>query len=426
MKKIFLLFLLLFFASPQNSWPASSIAQGDVLTLPKCIDIALTNHPAIHAATGAIRQSESKIGQARAAYYPQIVFQSSYSRVGPADTSLRGDPYNYYSNMLSLNQTLFDFGKTPTLVNIQHLGKQSSEANFQDVAAAIILGVKDAYYTYLKAKMSRSVAQETLNQFRQHYDRAKLFFETGRTSKIDVTSAEVNLSNAGISLLKADHSLRIARVLLNNAMGVTHPPDYTVKEDLTYATALPSLDESIKQAYANRPDLISISLRKESLEKTVDLNRKGYFPVLAGNAAYGYAGDDVSSETRNWNFGVTLTFPLFTGLSTKYSVDEARANLDIAKANEELLKQKVSMEVESAYLYVRESAERIDAGKIIVRQAEETLELAQGRYATGVGSSLEITDAMITLNNAKLTYISALTDFSSARANLDRAMGVSQ
>ena len=68
-------------------------------------------------------------------------------------------------------------------------------------------------------------------------------------------------------------------------------------------------------------------------------------------------------------------------------------------------------------------SERIDAGKVIVRQAEENLELARGRYEAGVGSSIEITDAMITLNNAKMTYITALADYQVAWANLEKAMG---
>ena len=127
---------------------------------------------------------------------------------------------------------------------------------------------------------------------------------------------------------------------------------------------------------------------------------------------------------KSWNAGVALTFPLFTGLSTKYAVAEARANLDIAKANEESLRQTIYLEVQSAYLNRKEAFERIETGRIIVRQAEENLELARGRYATGVGSSIEITDAMIKLNNAKLTYISAVSDFSVAQARLEKAIGV--
>lgn len=423
MKKIIFYVFLLFLISSQNLWAADPIQKGDVLTLQQCIDIALKNHPALNAASGTIRQSESKIGQARAGYFPQITFQSGYSRIGPADTSLRSDPYNHYSNTLNLNQTIFDFGKTYTRVQIQSLQKESAEADFQDVTASIILGVKVSYYSFLKAKMTETVAVETMTQFQQHFDVAKAFFETGKSSKIDVTSAEVNLSNARIQLISAQNALRIALVMLSKSMGVISAPEYDVKEEFLVAKADISFEAALSQAYENRPEILSTAFKKYALEKSIDLNRKEYLPVLSGNAAYGYAGDDTSMD-KAWNVGVALTFPLFTGLSTKYAVDEAKANLEVAQANEESLRQQIYLEVQSAWLNRREAFERIEAGKTIVRQAEETLELARGRYATGVGSSIEITDALIKRYNAKMTYITALTDFNIAQASLEKAIGV--
>jgi TolC family type I secretion outer membrane protein len=421
-KKIWLLVLLLIMSG--KSLPAEdTIQKGDVLTLQQCVDIALKNHPAINAAAGTIRQSESKIGQARAGYYPQINIQSDYSRIGQAPTSLRSDPYNYYSNSLNLNQTLFDFGKTSSSVDIQILTKQSAEADFQNTAASLVLGVKEAYYSFLKAKMSEIVAKETVNQFQQHFDVAETFFETGKSSKIDVTSAEVNLSNARIQLISVQNALHIARVTLNKAMGLISAPEYDVEEQFYLEKISISFETALAQAYENRPDLLSTGLKKEALEKGIDLNKKVYLPVLSGNAAYGYAGDDTSMD-KSWNVGVALAFPLFSGLSTKYAVDEARANLDVARANEESLRQSVYQEVQSAWLNRREAFERIEAGRIIVRQAEENVELAKGRYETGVGNSIEITDAMIKLNNAKMTYITALSDFSVAQARLEKAIGV--
>ena len=421
-KKILLLVLLLII-SGQTLQAAETIQKGDILTLQQCINTALNNHPAINAAAGTIRQSESKIGQARAGYYPQINIQSDYSRIGQAPTSLRSDPYNYYSNSLNLNQTLFDFGKTSSSVDIQILTKQSAEADFQNTAASLVLGVKEAYYSFLKAKMSEIVAKETVNQFQQHFDVAETFFETGKSSKIDVTSAEVNLSNARIQLISVQNALHIARVTLNKAMGLISAPEYDVEEQFYLEKISISFETALAQAYENRPDLLSTGLKKEALEKGIDLNKKGYLPVLSGNAAYGYAGDDTSMD-KSWNVGVALAFPLFSGLSTKYAVDEARANLDVAKANEESLRQSVYQEVQSAWLNRREAFERIEAGRIIVRQAEENVELAKGRYETGVGNSIEITDAMIKLNNAKMTYITALSDFSVAQARLEKAIGV--
>ena len=420
-KTIFCFVCMIFWLN--NALAAELIAKGDVLNLQQCIEIALKKHPSINAAASTIRITDSKIGQARAGYFPQLSFQSGYQRTGPSPPAIiNTDPNNHYSNTLSLSQTIFDFGKTYNQVQIQSLGKESSQADLQDISEQVILGVKQTYYGYLQAKMSRDVAQDTVNQFQQHYEIAKVFFETGKISKIDVTSAEVNLSNANINLLKAENALRIAKITLTNAMGIMNAPEYEIKDDLAYRPYDISLEEALKNAYKNRPDLLSTLKKKEGLEKTIDLNEKGYLPVLAGGAAYGYTGNDIAID-KEWSVGVTLTFPLFSGLSTKYQVDEAKANLDLLKANEDSLMQKVYLQVESACLSLKEAAERISAGKIIVKQAEETVELARGRYAAGVGSSIEITDAMITLNNAKMTYITALADYSVAQANLEKAIG---
>ncbi len=425
MNKIIFYGLIIFLLLGSTSYGADPIKKGDVLNLQQCIDIALQQHPNLNAAAGTIRASESKIGQARANYYPQLTFQSNYQRIGPAPSSLRNDPYNQYSNTLNLSQNVFDFGKTATSVEIQSLSKESSQADLLDVRGLVIFNVKQFYFGFLQGKMSRDVARETANQFQQHYEMSKAFFEAGKSSKIDVTSAEVNLSNARINLLKAENALRIAKVNLNNAMGITVSPEYEIQDNLIYKPYEISLTDALQNADKNRPDLLSITKKKEMLEKTIDLNKKGYFPVLSGNAAYGYTGDDLAMD-KAWNVGVTLTFPLFTGQSTQYQVQEARANLDVLRANEDTLKQKVSLEVESAYLSMKEAELRIAAGKTIVRQAEENVELARGRYTSGVGSYIEITDAMISLNNAKMTYITALSDYSVTQASLQKAMGVNK
>ncbi len=424
-KKIFY-GLIIFLLLGSTSYGADKINKGDVLNLQQCIDIALQQHPNLNAAAGSIRVSESKMGQVRANYFPQLTFQSNYQRIGPSSGSLtRSDPYNQYSNTMNLSQNIFDFGKTSTSVEIQSLSRESSQADMLDVRGLVIFNVKQYYFGFLQGRMSLNVAKETANQFQQHYEMSRAFFESGKSSKIDVTSAEVNLSNARINLLKAENALRIAKVNLNNAMGMTNAPEYEIKDDLAYKPYDISLTDAMQNAYKHRPDLLSITKKKEGLEKTIDLSKKGYLPVLSGNAAYGYTGDDQTMD-KAWNVGVTLTFPLFTGLSTKYQVQESQANLDVLRANEDNLKQKVSLEVESAYLSMKEAEQRISAGIIVVRQAEENVELARGRYTAGVGSYIEITDAMISLNNAKMTYITALSDYSVTQASLQKAMGVNK
>jgi len=399
-----------------------AIKDGDELTPTQCVQYALENHPALSAATGRIRQSEARIGQARSEYYPKVQFHLGYTRSRPSFKSFTGTSDNHYVNTVSLKQTLFDFGKTSTAVDIQKLARQTAETDFQDTQAQVALGVKVACYSLFKAVMSRKVAEETLDQFARHLEVAETFFQTGKTSKIDVTSAQVNLSNARLQLVSAHNAELIAQASLNNAMGLTAAPKYSVLHEINSDELDISLDEALNRALSNRADIKIALLRIDTLKKTIDLQKKGYLPVVSGNADYGYSGNDTDMY-QSWSAGIFLSVPIFTGLSTKYAVDEARAELSVAMANEEILRQSIRMEVEDAWLSGKEAFERIETGRIIVRQAQEALELADGRYKTGVGNSIELTDALLNLNNAKLIHINAMSDFEISRARLGKAMG---
>jgi len=173
------------------------IRKGETLDLRRCIDIALIKHPNIQAAISTIAAGESRVGQARSGYYPQLKGSAGYSRTDPTSTSVisKGSAYNLYSSSISLNQKLYDFGKTTTQVKIQEFNRDSSHRDFDDVLVQLIFGVKQAYYGLLQARYNRDVAREVVGQFQQHLDQAKAFFEVGTKPKFDVTKADVDLSS---------------------------------------------------------------------------------------------------------------------------------------------------------------------------------------------------------------------------------------
>jgi outer membrane protein len=95
----------------------------------------------------------------------------------------------------------------------------------------------------------------------------------------------------------------------------------------------------------------------------------------------------------------------------------------VLAANEALLRQTIYQDVRQAWLNMREAADRIVVAELSVHQATENLELADGRYASGVGSPIEVTDALVATSNAKTAHISALYDYKVAQASLERAAG---
>ncbi len=75
LNNLIVIFILFLFLIGKSLWAADTIQKGDVLSLQQCVHMALKHHPAIYAAAGVIRQSESKIGQARAGFIPRSIFK---------------------------------------------------------------------------------------------------------------------------------------------------------------------------------------------------------------------------------------------------------------------------------------------------------------------------------------------------------------
>ena len=202
--------------------PAPGIA---AYNLEQCIAIALEKHPSLKASAGAIKVYESKVGQAKANYYPQINLSTSYQRVGPNSQSgsipgSSSDPYDEYSTGINLGMTLFDFGKTATQVKIQDLNVNASLADYENVKAQTVLNVKNAYYNLLQNQRNREVAVDTMKQFQEHLDQANAFFRIGTKPKFDVTKAEVDFGNARLNVLKAENAVRAAMITLKDVMGI--------------------------------------------------------------------------------------------------------------------------------------------------------------------------------------------------------------
>ncbi len=431
--------LVLFFSCfiPFTAGAEEVIQKGATLTLRQCLDIAARIQPSIIAAQHTIDINSARVGEAQSAYYPQVGLAASYSRIKPltgaqaaVSTGVTGisvsNPtasFDLFSGSLSLNQLIYDFGKTRSQVQIQKLNLDSSRSDLDTNMEQVAFNVKQAYYGLLQAQRNKVVAEDTVRQLQQHLDQAKGFYEVGTHPKFDVTTAEVNLSNGKLNLIKAGTALKVAKVTLNNAMGVPDVPDYTIEDNLAFEKYPVTFDEALQKAYSNRPDLQSLVMKRKAAEMNVELQKTGYYPVLTGNAAYDVGGQDFPLQ-KGWSVGAALSFPVFNGFLTKKQVEEARANLGVFRANEETLRQSILLDVQQAYLNLVDTESSISTAELTVTQAQENLDIANGRYAAGVGSPVEVTDAEVTQTNAKTAYIQALYNYKVSQASLEKAMGL--
>jgi outer membrane protein TolC len=288
----------------------------------------------------------------------------------------------------------------------------------------VILNTKQAYYSTLSSQRLLQVAGETVRQNLKHLEEAQARFDVGLAPRFDVTQARVQVSNAELNLVTARHNVALARETLRTAMGVTGPFPYTLMDTLE-RQEFPFDDEALlTQAYANRPELRSIRAQQRSAAEQVSSLRKQYLPSVSGNAQYNWTGREHPLED-GWIWGVTLTVPLFDSILTTAEVGEGQANLRGLQAQEEDLRQQIALEVRQSWLNLRQAAESIRISEQTLVEARENLDIAEGRYSTGVGNIIELTDAQVSLTSAQANNVQALYSYKTAVAQLEKAIGQS-
>lgn len=437
------IFLMCGFVLTIPCYCADTGVQPRVLTISEAIDLALKNQPAIEAQHGQVLSAEARLGQARGNYYPHISVATSYARIWPvsaltsSSTSLSGLPpgtsiptsttanaksYEQYAVSGSLNQLLFDFGKTPAQVAGQKASSQAARFELHNVQQQVIFAVKQAYYNLLNAQQSRSVAAEAVEQFKKHLLYATALFEAGAKPKFDVTKAEVDLSSAEVELIKADNAVNMGRIVLSNAIGLSHDFNYVVQDDQVPEIRDLTFADAVRVALERRPDLLSLQKQKESAQQSIKAAQRGHLPTFQGTANLIYVGTEFPMD-HGWTAGASMVLPIFSGFITSYQVAEAQANFMTASANERNLRQTVVLELEQGYVARKEAAERIRSTTMAVRQAKENLELANERYAAGLAIAVEVTDAVVSHANAQTANIAAHYDHRVAEARIEKAMG---
>jgi outer membrane protein TolC len=447
-----LAFLLICFISG-----ASADETGQPLTVSECVISALKNHPDIRAARGNIDVSKAKIMNAASARYPQITSNSYYYRyayqqgsgaspstqgitasgmsssVSSALTSLFSgfssmggiSYYDYYTGTVTLNQMFFDFGKTRNNVIVASEGLNAAQYDLITKELQIVLQAKQAFYKAVSDFRIVQVKEEAVSQQQEHLDQAEAFFKQGVKAKIDVTKAEVDLAKAKLDLIKAKNSYDVSLAKLSNAMGLGTKPtvNYSLQDSTTVKKVKAELPKLIEQAVANRPELKKLAANIRSnvaLKKVAEVQN---LPNIYLTGSYNWQGSQFPLPFYYY-FGTQITFTLFDGYLANAKAREAEGNVTVLKAQVDSQMQDINLDVKQSYTDLVAAVEAVEVSEKSLQQAQENYDLAKGRYNTGVGSSIEFTDARVSLTGAKSDYITAVSEYKSSVAKLEKAIGV--
>ncbi|MEY3183051.1 MAG: hypothetical protein RLZ35_1036 [Pseudomonadota bacterium] len=404
------------------------------LSLATLSDLALTCHPSTRLAWAQSKTAWANLGITNSVFWPQISGFANYN-----NNSLRASgktTHEYTSGVgLSLNFLIWDFGASLSRSKAAQLQWRAAQFNQSYVLQQVILQLEQTYYSLIGQKEVVVSNQLSVKEAQVNLDAANAMRDQGLATIGDVYQAKSALLQAELNLLQAQGTLKILEGQLRNDIGlpistplqVASVPDTIQTHDM-----LESTETLMRYASHHRPDLLAAKAQFEASDAVLSAAKREIWPNLqlsmttqslnsSGSNAAG-SGTDTSSGLSN-RIQLSLNVPIFTGFSNTYTIKQAEAKKQAAKAQYQVLKQQIDLQVWQYYFDLKTVAKSIDSSRALLSSAKQAADQALGQYQSGVGNILSVLTTQATASNARTQWIQAKLNWYTALAQFSAALG---
>jgi outer membrane protein len=432
MKRVFLCVALLAVCVPSAVFGQTP---GPSLTLAEAQAMALKNHPQVLAAQAEYLNADQVTIETKSAYYPVLngeitAAQANVdSRLG---AGVLNDPrlFTHFGSGITLSQLVTDSGRTQNLVANSKLQAQARREDSRATRYDVIVGVSQAFYEVLLAQQLIKVAEQTVASRQTVVSQISELTRNKLKSQVDLSFVQVNLSDAQLMLLRAKDRLATGYAGLAQALGSQQAVEYRLTDPPGTQPDPPNEPEAlIQEAFRNRPELASLDLQKQADQKFVYAERDLKRPTVSLSAVAGAlpfieagnANSDIPPEYEA--AAINVQIPIFNGHLFSARRQAAEYQLQGTQQRVRNLQDRISKDVRSAWAHASTAFQAIKASEDLLRQANMSLDLAQGRYDLGLSSIVELTQAQLAQTQAQVESVDAKYEYQEAYALLRYTMG---
>lgn len=420
---------------PLQGAPPRAVGANDTITLAKVLESALRTNPVVAGAEARLNAAEASTGEARAARLPTVAataLATQYQEpmvVAPLHGFSLASPPQFestlYQGHASAEYTLFDGGARGARIRAAESRAASAESGVAVARDAVLAEATSAYLSVLTAADVLRAHDRWLAALEEEQDRARQLFEQGQTARVAVLRAQASLSQARAEREAANEQLRLAVRRLSRVSGLDAPRLDTaalIPVSLR-AETLPGRDALVERARMANPGLAQAASRVAALETGVAAAKSSYLPrvSLSGRySAFGAPGVDLAGE---WQAGVQLSYPLFTGGARGAGVERAEAEAEGARSDRRQAEQQVEDAVDAALVAYRSARARVTALEAAVEQSAEVARIEALALESGAGVQTDYLRAEAQLVQARSGLAQARHGEAQARVRLAQATG---
>ena len=336
---------------------------------------------------------------------------------------------------VTLTQLLTDFGRTSNLVSASNLRDKAQNANAQATTEDIVLATDQAFYAVLENQALLKVAQQTVDTRQSVEHQIDELAKNNLKSTLDLTFAQVNLSQAKLLQLDAQNNLDSSMAALAAILGFDHQVTFELSDEETQPPAPPSdVDGLIRMAFQQRPDLRAFNYEQEAAEKFRRAQRDLLFPTInaLGTAGvipvrpdcFGVCYPNYFVSSWYGAIGVNMSIPIFNGFLFNAEASDAKYRAQAAAENTRDLRDRIARDVRTAWLAAGTAFQRVGVTAELAKEANLSLRLAQSRYQLGLGSIVELSQAQLQQTDAAISYVNAQYQYQLTLSTLNFETGM--
>jgi len=386
--------------------------------LDDCIEIALSGKKTLLSAGLKVTSAEKGVTGSYSGLLPSLNASTGVRRTQfpkGESVSIITDNFTTLSAGLSLNQTIFDGGRSINQVKQAKTNLNIAQLNRRSTKIQVIQNVIKSYYELLQAQQLMDFAVKNLEMSEQQVSLVKKQYDLGMVKKNDLLKVEVAEGQARVDVLSRKTNLKNGRRVLFNDMGMQDfGQPITVLDDNWLTPVVPSSRDVLELLKTQNPSLLISQARIHLGEISYQMAKGFRLPSLSSSINYSANGEDsdalMESIKDDWSLGMNLSVsvPIYTGNSLSVQQYQAKLSKQQSEYDYTTLLNDLRVQGELFRESLNNYSEIIPLNRAVVASAEEDLKLARERYSLGSATILEVLDAQVSLIFSNSTLINSI------------------
>lgn len=394
----------------------------DLLTVEEAVKIALENNYQIRVAQNELEIDQAGVSIGNAGMLPTVGAAATNNNSIQNSTQTRADgnlielddARNYNLNYgVVMDWTIFDgfrmFARYDQLKELEKLG----EAQLQQTIFERVSDVMITYYDLVQQQQQLTALDSTMAISVQRVELAENRWTIGRSSKLEVLNAQVDLNTDRTTLLRQLEEFKNTKILLNEIMARDPQIDFVVIEEIPVDDKLflPELETlAAQQNPLLQAQVINNNIAKLNLKQV----RAGRYPTIVATTGYQFnesessLGFTTSASSKGWNYGLSARLNIFDGFNQNRNEQIARIQIENAEIGIEQQTMELKAQLNRAYQTYLTNINLVELESENEEIARENLNITLEKFRIGTIPTIEF-------RTAQLNYINAIVRHSNAK-----------